>query len=425
LLALLAFGQPAFPAWSLGDMRAVTAVPFLPDTGEARMRLRDTIFAPVGDILAARPQIITQSFDAARVSFRVDSQSGSVYLVFAAQRDGRFPLAGSGTFIIKRSLTDGGFVQAKIFLQDDPGCYIRLFPSDDRTLMDIFLFGEPVQSNVMIPAAFPRLLTMPVARIMEMASGAVDWSLLIAPRASAEDLRVSRVAAAIRARLSGLRDMDDGAMDREGRMVYIASGAPAGKGGFNCSGFAKWVVDGFFAPLTGRDTDIMALKSRDSMRGGKWSARYEEELDPYFGLDWTRGLARSVAQARSGSVPGDEELDVRDAEHVPYVKDVGYPVPRLRVVLYFLARKDPGAVYLGSVNAASRETSQEGIPTLRQHHHVIVLLPYFDAHGIFRVVVMERNAETSLASLDRRYAEEYVHLVRFDSSGIFAPPKIE
>jgi hypothetical protein len=415
-------GLPAFP---VGAMRVQAPTPSLPETWEARTRLRETIFAPVGDILAARPMIVTQSSDAARVSFRVDSQSGSVYLVFAAQHRGGFPLDGSGTFIIKRSLTGGGFVQAKIFFQDDPGCYIRLFPRDDRTLLDIFLFGEPLQGNVVIPVSFSRLLTLPVARILEMSSGAVDWSLLLAPSPGTGDQRVARVASAIRARLKGLRDMDDGAMDQAGRMVYIASGLPAGKGGFNCSGFAKWVVDGFYAPLTGRDTDITALKSRDSMRGGKWSARYEEELDPYFGLDWTRGLARSIAQARTGSVPADEELDVRDAEHVPYVKDVGYPVPRLRLVLYFLARRDPGAVYLGSVNAASRETSLDGIPTLRQHHHVIVLLPYFDSKGAFLVTVLERNVETSLASLDRRYAEEYVHLVRLDSSGTFAPPQMD
>jgi len=47
----------------------------------------------------------------------------------------------------------------------------------------------------------------------------------------------------------------------------------------------------------------------------------------------------------------------------------------------------------------SSVASMEGTPTLRQHHHVIVLFPYFDARGSFQVVVMERNQETSLASL--------------------------
>ena len=208
-------------------MRAVEPALALPETWDARARLRDTITAPVGDILAERPRIVTQSSDATRVSFRVESQSGSVYLVFATQRGTGFPLAGSGTFIIKRSLTDGAFLQAKIFIQDDPGCYIRLFPDDDRTVMDIFLFGEPLQTNVIIPVAFPRLLLLPAARIMEMTRDAVDWSLVLAPTQGPEDRRVFQVVSAVRRRLKVLRDMDDGAMDRDGRMVYIATGAPA------------------------------------------------------------------------------------------------------------------------------------------------------------------------------------------------------
>ena len=56
---------------------------------------------------------------------------------------------------------------------------------------------------------------------------------------------------------------------------------------------------------------------------------------------------------------------------------------------------------------------------------MIILLPYFDAGGAFRVAVMERNLQTSLASLSRRYGSEYVHLVRIDAEGTFSPPKIE
>ena len=230
LFAFLVLGLSAMPVSALGGMRAVAPAPSLPETWEARTRLRETIFDPVGDILLHRPQIISQSSDQTRVAFRVDSQEGSVYLVFAAERGAAFPLAGAGTFIIKRSLTDGGFQQAKIFLQDDPGCYIRLFPDSDRTVMDIFLFGEPLQSSVIIPIAFPRLLTLSAARIMEMSNGSVDWSLVLAPSPGPEDQRVSHVAAAIRIRLKRLRDMDDGAMDKEGRMVYIATGMPAGEG---------------------------------------------------------------------------------------------------------------------------------------------------------------------------------------------------
>jgi hypothetical protein len=82
-------------------------------------------------------------------------------------------------------------------------------------------------------------------------------------------------------------------------------------------------------------------------------------------------------------------------------------------------------LYLGSVNAPSALAVSEGTPTLRQHHHVIVLFPYFDAQGDFQVSVMERNKETSLASLARRYAAEFVHLVHMDSAGEFTLPQIE
>jgi hypothetical protein len=399
----------------------------LPENWETRARFRDVIFDAVGDVAAHTPVIVGQTVGAEKVSFKAEAQSGAVYLVFANQVGREFPVAGAGTFIIKRSLRDGGFLQAKVFVQDDPGCYLRLFPLSDRTVMDIFLFGMPFQSQIVLPVAFDRLLTSPVERIMDLSSSSVDWPLVLAPAQSQADQRLSQVISDIRARLSSLRDLDDGAMDQDGRLVYIASGtpAPAGRGGFNCSGFAKWVVDGFFAPLTGRNTDIGALKSRDAMRGARWSSRYEEELDPYFGLDWSRGLARSIAQARIGSVPDDAELDVSESDRLPCVKEAGYPIPALRFLLYFLARKDPGIIYLGSVNAASAEASQEGTPTLRQHHHVVVLFPCFDEKGAFRVVVMERNLETSLASLGRRYAKEYVHLVRLDSTGSFSPPRIE
>jgi hypothetical protein len=423
LLALAALAAPAFGGPRIG---APQRLPQVPDTGEARERMRDTIFAPVG-AAAARAAALVEQSDGEKVSYHSEKQGDALYLVFAVRQGRSYPLAGTGTFIIKRSMRDGRFIQAKVFLQNDPGCYLHLFPRDDRTVMDITLFGVPFQTGVALPASFDRLLTAPLAGIMELASGSVDWPLVLAPAQSPEDARLSQVAASVRARLPGLRDMDDGAMDAQGRLVAIATGfpAPAGRGGFNCSGFAKWVVDGLYAPRAGRVTDIALLKSRDAMRGSRWSAELEEELDPYFGLDWSRGLARSMYQVQAGAAPRDEQIDVRDAERVPYVTDAGYPVSSLRYLLYFLARADPGMLYLGSVNAPSSAAASEGVPTLRQHHHLVVLFPWFDAQGAFQVSVMERNKETSLASLGRRYAAEYVHLVRIDATGAFDLPRFE
>ncbi|MGA2639727.1 MAG: hypothetical protein ABSG21_02345 [Spirochaetia bacterium] len=396
-----------------------------PENVEARSRMADVIFAPIREAASAGRQVISQMEGAAKVQFQPDEQSGALYFVFANQSGVEYPVDGAGAFIIKRSLKNGSFLQAKIFVQDGPGTFLRLFPQGDRTLMDVYLFGEPFQMRIALPVSFDHLLTAPLSSIMGWSAEVVNWPLVLAPAPGPGDRRLEEIVRVLTSRLPALRDMNDGAMDGAGRMVYIASGAAAGKGGFNCSGFAKWVVDALYAPLAGKTMDIAPLKSRNAARNNTWSTRFEEELDPYFGLDWSRGLARTLAQAQTGIAPTDEQIDVRDSDRLPYVKDVGYPVSKLEYLLYFLARSNPGAFYVGSVNAPSKLAVSEGTPMLRQHHHVIVLFPYFDLTGDFQVAVMERNARTSIASLTRRYGNEYVHLERIESEGTFSPPRFE
>jgi hypothetical protein len=419
---LLAAGLPVMASPVIG-MPAPVMVP--PENWEAREKLRATIFAPLAEAMAGRRTVITQSASSSRVQFRTDRQSGAVYLIFANQRGREYPLDGAGTFIIKRSRTDGSFLQAKLFVQDGPGSYLRFFPLEDRTVMDVVLFDHAFQTQIALPISFDRLLTASFATIMDLSASSVDWQTVLAPAERDGDRRLQRIIATVRPRLRGLRDMDDGAMDSAGKMVTIATGESAGRGGFNCSGFAKWIVDGFFAPLTGANTDIAALKSRNAGKAHSWSSRYEEELDPYFGLDWSRGLARSLELARSGASPSDVDIDVRADDRIAYVADTGYAVPDLQYVLYFLTREIPGRIYLGSVNAPSIPSVSEGTPTLRMHHHVVVLFPYFDPEGRFQVVVMERNLETGLSSLTRRYGRESVHLVHIDSDGELRLPKID
>ncbi len=424
LALLLAASAAGAGAWA--PVAEEDALRPVPENWEARSLLRDIIFASVRDAASAPRRIVAQTEASQDVLFEAVVQDGAAYLVFANRRGKGFPVDSAGTFIIKRDLRDGSFSHAKVFVQNDPGCYLRLFPQDDRTAMDIVLFNEVFQRHVIVPAPFSDLLTSPFSRIMELTRSSVDWPLVVAPARGPGDARLEAVVKTLRGRLRTLRDMDDGAMDASGRLVFIATGnpAPAGKGGFNCSGFAKWVVDGFYQPLVGAFTDINSLRSRDSdLLGKAWSSRYEEEQDPYFGLDWSRALARNLAYARAGRMPGPDSLDVMEADRFEHVKDVGYSIERLPALLYFLARERPGTFYLGSVNGRAKDAPPGSSMLLRQHHHVIVLFPFFDEAGEFHPVVMERNRETSLSSLERRYPGEYVNLVRVDSSGEFIPPE--
>jgi hypothetical protein len=117
---------------------------------------------------------------------------------------------------------------------------------------------------------------------------------------------------------------------------------------------------------------------------------------------------------------GPESADVRSVSGFQYLEDVGYAVHDLGAVLYNLAVSEPGHFYIGSVN-----TQFGTAPVLRQHVHIAVFFPYFDEFGRFVVDVMERNVETSLESLEKRYPKDFVHLVRVRADSRFRPPKIE
>ncbi len=405
-------------------MAAATAGPAsprvtIPDTVEARQLLSEAIFAPIGTAARVAARTVIQQADGRRVRFRAESSNGAVYQSFTRGDLDPARLDTAGTFIIKRSSADGSFVQAKIFLQDDPGCFARITPLGERTSLEIVLFGRTFQRGVILAARFESLLTAPLERIMRLAEPAVDWSLLQPTERTDADVAIERTAGVIRKALSRLGDAEDGAMDASGRMVFIRDGSPQGKAsGLNCSGFAKWVVDGFFQPLAGTLTDITTLKERDlGIRGNRWTGPLEESRDPYFGLDWTRHLARELARARGNPVGRVETWDAGDAAGFSYVDDVGYAIADLPTVLFRLARVAPGRVYLGSVNHPV-----PGDPELRQHDHIVVLLPYVDASRVFRVAVFERSVETSTGSLAKRYPSDFIHLVRFDAWGDFDPP---
>jgi hypothetical protein len=51
-----------------------------------------------------------------------------------------------------------------------------------------------------------------------------------------------------------------------------------------------------------------------------------------------------------------------------------------------------------------------------------VFFPFIDGKSVFRVVVMERNQETSVSSLQKRFPKDDVHLVRIGSEGEYRLP---
>ena len=92
----------------------------IPDTAEARQVLSELIFAPIGTAARAAARTVIAAVGRPAGDFRTESSNGAIYQTFTRGDLGAARLDTAGTFIIKRRRADGAFVQAKIFLQDDP-----------------------------------------------------------------------------------------------------------------------------------------------------------------------------------------------------------------------------------------------------------------------------------------------------------------
>ncbi len=396
----------------------------IPESAEAR----DAMFAGMADPVLIRSgpaRTVLRQSDGTYVLFRTEEQNGNDYYLFLHETGDDFPLVSPGAYVIRRSRSDGDFSQVKVFLQYHPGSFVRIAPAGRRSKMDVHLAGAQVYRDVPVPLPFSNVLRAPFERIKSATGAIVDWDMFDVETDIAAYRRVEAIVDSIRANLPGLPDTEDGAMDENGDLVFIETGEfQEGDIGLNCSGFAKWIADGFYAPVAGNLLPIEPLKTKHlDARGTRWSASLEDERDPYFGLDWTRNLAIAV---NTGEVPRDllnvTDVERYDVRHVPlslYMEDVGYPIDELSAVLYWLAKVEPGNVYLGSVS-----TSFGTAPVLRQHRHVAAFFPYFDGQGRFHAVVFDRNVESSIESLSERFPREFVHLVRLDQPGDFAAPLI-
>jgi hypothetical protein len=392
----------------------------LVENDEIRRRLQDLFYAPTSALPAGQMRYFEQQSTGTRVRFETRRQNGHLYYLFQNEEDSTFAVAGRGNYVIKRELDSGRFVQIKIFFRSDPGCFLRLFPHGTRTSMDVYLFGREIARGVLLPAEFTEFLTEPFSRVTDLSKTTVRWQHLLYRRSGPEDELAFHHVETIRNLLPGLPDRDDGALDEQSRFVLIETGEVQGSpAGLNCSGFAKWISDGFYYGLTGRYLAVEPLKEKHlDYRGNRWSLRFEEERDPYFGLDWSRNLALSLWGAQGTVISGPEDFDVRRVDYLEYREDVGYPVEDLKLLMFLETSANPGHFYIGSLN---REYGTD--PVLRQHFHLVVLIPYFTPSGALRVAVFDRNREATLDGTMGRYADAYIHLVRLPLGERFLPQR--
>ncbi|MFP4362595.1 MAG: hypothetical protein ACLFR1_01870 [Spirochaetia bacterium] len=397
---------------------------YLPENVEVRNQLSELFSTDPQSLLRERRRTFNQVFEPHRVQFRVAQQHGHVYLVFSNEVSYQFPVYSPGTYIAKRNLETGDLIQVKIFLGPGPESFLRIYPEGNRSRIDVHLLGRCIQRSLMLSVPINRVLIAPFQEVLRHAGNRINWEYFHPLVEQSPSEQVREIGAQVRERLGELPDIDDGALDDSGRWVFIETEYEQfDSRGFNCSGFAKYVVDGLVLPRTGSMLPIDLLKTtHPDFRGNQWSLRHEDSRDPYFGLDWSRNLALAAQGCTETEIrENPEAADVTDLPFLRYSEDVGYPVEEIEFALYLSSIQNPGNIYLGSVNQPY--TIDQG-PVLRQHVHLVVFFPWFDSLGNFHVDVMERNVETSVRSLEARYPGDFIHLVRIPAETSYSLPRL-
>ncbi len=420
-------------------VHAVGAIPIpagnieasLPENSYVRNLYLDRILGPLESARELSADVLNEPGYEHQVQFFVQEEKDIIYFCFYHGRDINFARPVTGSVVLQRSRETGRLIKMKIFYKDEADSYISIEPEEeDGSTMDILLLGYPMQQDIRLPFSLDEAAAKPVVELMRYTAAYVDWSFYLPNQeirftvlSSTDDL-----VQQIRPYLEQLRDVDDGAINADEQYVFIDDGSlqpDESRAGLNCSGFAKFIVDGVLYPLTGRLLPIDQLKEPHlDHRGNRWSRKVEDVEDPYFGLDWTRNLAVEALRVQSAAGGLREEsqgtdpeaADVNYLRYHEYEEDVGYSVERLKTVLYELARDNPNSFYLGSVNELVH-----GGYELRKHLHVAVFFAWLDDKGGLQVSVMERTKETSLDEFIDRYRGEFIHLVEVPHSGVFKP----
>jgi hypothetical protein len=438
------------------------------DDSALRTGVKDTWLVETPTRVLPKSRVMNTLPGGGRVELRVEAAKDEFSVIFARElknsngnggANSSFPGWAQGSWILTRRRDNGEAVRIRIFLRSDPYAYIQFqpFPSNaDKCQMDVVLYDAYIVRSLPLPVTLERLYTMQLGEVLKLAGNQFPRRYF---EPNPDDYRLQRqFISKVRESIKGLEFADDGAIDQKGNYVYINTGLEQkGRPGLNCSGFAKWLVDGILRPITGERLEIPPLKEPYGERGSSFTDIWEKQRDTFFGLDWIRNLASTVwSKLLSPAFGNLDEIEVRgdrfsqltlrtrnnktEYSYPGFLENAGYGVEGLLPLLYTLAIDEPGKFYLAAVNnetgPPATEDNPRGPPRMRQYFHIAAFVPYFSESRVFHVAVFESAAETSISAFRNRYPlsertingekrlfpnGHYVNLVRIPVEAAFEP----
>jgi hypothetical protein len=428
----------------------------VPDSSEIRRNLVESWFMAPLDMLRERNAEVRSSSSGTRFQIRLEEQDMTFRIFVSPEtkldvdvysdtgvhtvKTQVYPGDISGSWMLERDKQTGKPVFIRYYFAADSDIYVQFSPSKDRTFADMIIYNNYAARSLPLGIPYEKFYTASFKDIYSWTKPNLPWQYTVVNKGMYHStLQMIQV---IRDNLPEIIYADDAMYDETGRPVSISTGdiriieeKDVEKLSLSSAGFVKWVVDGLIIPLTGNYTKrapllVPTVEYKDTGFPGTLGSLY----DLSFSLDWTRNLAAASLSIRDNRTylykdsgvdvtlePFSSELTAKGISNtVGYVRNTGYAVSGLKSLLYVLTATEPGYCYL----AAIRQTNM-GSPEVRPFNQCAVLFPYQDSAGHFCCTVFENSMELTLQNFIARYKNDFVHLVRVQTSDRFFPQHIK
>lgn len=177
-VALLSFGMLAMAALGCAAESAPSVSKFIsngfPDNVDVRGKLFSYVIGAPKDVAFAYGEKQLHS-SAGNVTVKIDKRASDFVVQFlnpSASGDG----AGRGSCYVLRSNAKGNYIlQARILLEDDPSCYLALYPSGSGTRGDVVMYGAVVKKGLYFSDMIYRILLLSFSDIVDASGRSFDW----------------------------------------------------------------------------------------------------------------------------------------------------------------------------------------------------------------------------------------------------------
>jgi hypothetical protein len=312
---------------------SVFAANGFPDNADLRGRLFTYVIGASRDVALAYGERRLQSA-AGPVTVRVEKRSSDFIVEFLDSDASDADEPGRGSCFIQRSNAKGNYIlQARILLEDDPSCYLSLYPSGSGTRGDIVMYGAVLKKGLYFSDMLYRILLLSFSDIVDATSHSFDWNAVF--KFGSKDPGKENYASEFRSALPGAAAAEQ---------ASPASAAPIALGPSSAGKVAL-----ASAPAM-PSSDGQAEVGVQGSRGLRIASSFDRASSPEaFLLDLAsygaRELAISPDAAPAFANGGDDPMARPALVDFPRYDSRGLPLAALRAALFLDLQSNPDSVY--------------------------------------------------------------------------------